>query len=919
VTVRLTLPVFPQVKDRPPFPLIATVAPLGVGVVLVVVTGSLMSLAFAILGPIIAVGTLVDGRRSRRRDLRRSRERFHQELERTRDLIAAAQAEERAGLEARYPAATNDPVWDDPAQPAVRIGHGSVPSALEVEHPTDNNADSEFSETVRALIDVASTVPDAPVVVDSSRVLTVVGSPTLARPLFRSIAVQLAARLSPATHTVVASEQAESWIGDLPHAPSVRASSPHGADRSANEAAATSRPVLDFVEFRSAAGEHVGVRLSAESVGIAGTIVRVTPRGARLDSVGAIPVSVATVVETMTAEEARAWAQRSRAMATRLGIRADGADLPETVAFESLEQVEPALAATLGCGASGPIVLDLVAHGPHAVIGGTTGSGKSELLVTWLLGMAARRPPSAVAFLLFDFKGGSSFGAVPRIPHCVGLVTDLDARAAKRALESLGAELRYRERTLAEAGARSIDDLDGGSLPRLVVVVDEFASVAETFPELYAVFADVAARGRSLGVHLVLCTQRPAGIVRDAVMANIGLRISLRVTNAADSIAVLGSDAAARLVGQPLGRACVAQAGQPVTTVQVALASDADVEGVGARWATHASARRPWRDPLPAVVEPETVFEMAREAGRGLASSSKPFGLIDLPAEQAQPAAFWDPVHEGSLVVVGGTASGKTGALAAATLNRSSCWVPADVEGAWDALSSPPEDTLIVVDDLDLLLARFGVDYEREVVERLIGIARDPRRRLAMSTQRLVAGAHLVAQECESRLLLRVQSRQEHVIAGGSGIDFDNDVQHGGGLWRGHRIQVAAVQPPTRSTPAKSPQLAVAGLVIAVSSRPAQVREHARAAGHRVVELASLSDDDRGPALVVADPEGWQSAYPTLTRLRAACPLVFHGCSLADFRAISRLRELPPPLADPATSLWLVDAGIVSRVRLDAS
>src|SRR5690606_29545738 len=137
------------------------------------------------------------------------------------------------------------------------------------------------------------------------------------------------------------------------------------------------------------------------------------------------------------------------------------------------------------------------------------------------------------------------------------------------------------------------------SLPRLVIVVDEFAALLALDPELHALFADLAARGRSLGVHLVLCTQRPAGAVRDAVLANAELRISLRVNNRADSEAVIGTAAAAELPARPRGRAAVRLPGRPVQLVQVALASAQDAAVVAARWAGAPPPRRPWCEPLP--------------------------------------------------------------------------------------------------------------------------------------------------------------------------------------------------------------------------------------------------------------------------------------------------------------------------------
>ncbi|WP_268904838.1 FtsK/SpoIIIE domain-containing protein, partial [Clavibacter zhangzhiyongii] len=242
-----------------------------------------------------------------------------------------------------------------------------------------------------------------------------------------------------------------------------------------------------------------------------------------------------------------------------------------------------ALAAVVGVGHDGPVAIDLVADGPHAVVAGTTGSGKSELLVTWMAALAAAHPPEEVTVLLVDFKGGAAFDPLLVLPHAVGLVTDLDGQGARRALESLRAEIRHRERTLREAGARDVDDpAAAGVLPRLVIVVDELAALLADQDGLHEVVADIAARGRSLGMHLVLCTQRPAGVVRDAVLANCDLRLSLRVNNEADSRALLGTPEAASLGDAPVGRCLIGAHGGPARPFQVAVATADDLARVAA-------------------------------------------------------------------------------------------------------------------------------------------------------------------------------------------------------------------------------------------------------------------------------------------------------------------------------------------------
>ena len=207
------------------------------------------------------------------------------------------------------------------------------------------------------------------------------------------------------------------------------------------------------------------------------------------------------------------------------------------------------LRAIVGQSAQGTFSLDLRADGPHALVGGTTGAGKSELLQAWILGMAAAHSPQRVTFLLVDYKGGSAFRDCVELPHTVGLVTDLSPHLVRRALASLSAELRYREHLLARHRAKDLVELERrgevDAPPSLVIVVDEFAALVQEVPEFVEGVVNVAQRGRSLGLHLILATQRPAGVIKDNLRANTNLRLALRVADENDSSDVLGSTVAA--------------------------------------------------------------------------------------------------------------------------------------------------------------------------------------------------------------------------------------------------------------------------------------------------------------------------------------------------------------------------------------
>ncbi|QXC61417.1 FHA domain-containing protein [Aquihabitans sp. G128] len=258
-----------------------------------------------------------------------------------------------------------------------------------------------------------------------------------------------------------------------------------------------------------------------------------------------------------------------------------GLDDPDPAAILerwSANPVDPPPATPIGMGERGAVVIDLATDGPHTLIGGTTGSGKSELLRSLVAGLAAGNDPDHLVFVLVDYKGGSAFDECARLPHTVGMVTDLDESLGERALRSLEAELRRRERVLREAGTQDLPAYLAarsplGPLPRLVVVVDEFATLATELPDFLGALVGVAQRGRSLGVHLVLATQRPQGAVNANIKANTNLRIALRVQDQQDSTDIIDRPDAASISRTTPGRAQVRSGPGEVEAVQTALST----------------------------------------------------------------------------------------------------------------------------------------------------------------------------------------------------------------------------------------------------------------------------------------------------------------------------------------------------------
>ena len=186
--------------------------------------------------------------------------------------------------------------------------------------------------------------------------------------------------------------------------------------------------------------------------------------------------------------------------------------------------------------------------GPHGLIAGTTGSGKSELLQTLVCALAIEHHPYFLNFMLIDFKGASTFGVFEKLPHVVGLVSNLDKLSANRALEALNAENLRRQRFLKEQNVEEIVEyhqrlISNGTIldplvypmPHLFIVVDEFAQMASEMPGFLDRLNEIARVGRSLGIHLILATQRPAGIVKDEMRANLNFRICLKVQTIDDS------------------------------------------------------------------------------------------------------------------------------------------------------------------------------------------------------------------------------------------------------------------------------------------------------------------------------------------------------------------------------------------------
>ena len=207
----------------------------------------------------------------------------------------------------------------------------------------------------------------------------------------------------------------------------------------------------------------------------------------------------------------------------------------------------------LGVSSGGSLNIGLSEHGPHWLLGGTTGAGKSQLLRSLVLSAALRYPPERLGLILVDFKGSAGLGPLAQLPHALSVLSNFDVSEVERALEFLRADIHRREVDLQALGVNSYRDYlascqAAGTTPRypeLLIVVDEFRMLIDSMPDAMAELMRIATIGRSLGLHLVLATQRPQGAISQDIRANIATSICLRVASAQDSYNLLEHESAA--------------------------------------------------------------------------------------------------------------------------------------------------------------------------------------------------------------------------------------------------------------------------------------------------------------------------------------------------------------------------------------
>lgn len=474
------------------------------------------------------------------------------------------------------------------------------------------------------------------------------------------------------------------------------------------------------------------------------------------------------------------------ALASLLDLEAGptfASQLQEPKAATKFTQADPSastksptqLRACLGVGAAGQAWVDLVTDGPHALVVGTTGAGKSELLTSWLVQLAWSQPPEALQLILVDYKGGTCLGPLKRLPHCVDLLTDLEPAATTRAIEAISAQLRRREQILRKSNCKDITEYeqlchhqpDLVPLARMLVVVDEFATLAATQEELLEHLLRLAAQGRSLGMHLILATQHPHGALSTSITANAALRVCLRMLDASEGAPLLGHGDLPDLPRAP-GFLCLStQRGHfrcpyAGTAQESAVWIDACVKAAQAL----PPCQSPWLAPPPANLTFTQAQQLLSAHGapapaKGVASSlvsnrqNLALALCDLPEQLAYGAFNWDSATP--LGIFGTSASGRSAALRQLANSASQAGlvtheISADLNqlplpnaalaGSQLETSHPCEvlrltqlalegrlrDQLLLIDDLDCVGEAIdtvlGLGEGRDVLEKLVNASR---------------------------------------------------------------------------------------------------------------------------------------------------------------------------------------------------
>lgn len=845
----------PAPGRRTSVPVVGLLAPLLVAGVIAIVVPSPTMIILALLAPIMSLATLADSAWQNRRR-RRADDRAGALRDQRSDAERALEAEQQRGLLTELHPTAMRIVAGFADDRSARHGLGS------------------FRLRLGESVDAAAGAPESwPVLHDGSISVGIVGPAPAVRAVARGYLIQL-------SHGIAASELSLS-IDEPDLWPVTEAPGPAAG------------PTLRVVSSPGLAPAPV-IALARSIPGLPSPLQCIL----ELDDSGVAVLSrpdhprTRVRLELVSRAAAQQWLARQ--------AQADGemiAPLPRELDRRSLEAMVPGpdsaalpVAVCIRDGRQAALELDLVSDGPHAVIAGTTGSGKTEFLLAWVAALVEHHRPEQLGILFIDFKGGTGFADFEHLPHCVGLITDLDVSAAARALDSLRAEIRRREGALRQAGVRDIAQCPG--LARLVVIVDEYAAMVEAFPTLHALFTDLSARGRALGMHLIICTQRPSGVVRDSLLANCAIRISFRVTEAAESRALLGVSGAEALPSDAPGR------------MLVRVGSGTAILAHAARQLGPVRARAgqrppvPWMPPLPPLVR---LTDLERSGDGGLA-----IALADLTAQQRH-GVFSHHSASGALVILGAAGSGRSGAMDAIA-QLSGTAVIRDVEALWDAVMS--DTGSLVIDDLDLLVQSTPMPWQQVLADTLAQrLRRSPAAGdlVALSAARLTGPLQALAALAGDTVQLRGLGDGTPSMIGGEALG------PGAGWWRGVRVQLGKADARAPGRAARFAELALTpGLAVVTDDQDETALLLSRRGYH--VAPPGVPTTEAMTARI-ADAATWLREWAALQQAVGHGSLLVVGGTPAELRALTGRSALPPVL-DGSDRAWLLTGRRIDRVRL---
>lgn len=764
----------PPAKQRPsPLPWTMVLMPMVLGLAMLARTRSAYTLVFLLAWPAIGLGGWLMQRRQAKRDFEADLAAWRHDLDETLTQLDEQAVRQRLRSHDDHPdpdtvrarAAAGDPrTWaraeDRSEFLTARIGLGPVPAMLA--GTLKDGGDRDVRRGALAELASRAELDDMPVLIDlaAHSTIAVTGPEAEVDDLVRSLVLRLAHDHSPHDLSVAGcfgTDRAhhEAWLRWLPHAgPRVGGAAPVAVGPRAatalldqlaaeeetrghtlclvDELSGVPRRTLEAIAAQAPErGLHLLWLGTDPGVVPAATGLLVDLKGGRVSTADRVEQVRLTTPDVATLDQA--W-RGARAMTgyvdeaallpastaipsvVRLPeVSTDLADLDDTAAVLDRWHRASGLRAQIGAGVDGVVTVDLREDGPHGLVAGTTGSGKSELLQSLICSLALNNPPSRISFLLVDYKGGAAFRECADLPHTVGYITDLTPALVARALTSLSAEIATREHLLGKYGVKDLVQLErehpDAAPPSLLICVDEFAALTAEVPDFVDGMVNIAQRGRSLGMHVLLATQRPAGVVTGNIRANTDLRIALRVSSVDDSSDVIDTGEAARISRRTPGRAWIRRTGHgtaelvqsawvgareplagpgsvvrvepftasacatPTSSPDVRLDPRTDLERcvttINAAF-TSSGARtppKPWLPPLPEELLLDVVALRAASADRP--SGRVELGRVDDPQAQRQPAWVVDYAAAGHLLVHGASGSGKTELLRTVALSAS--------------------------------------------------------------------------------------------------------------------------------------------------------------------------------------------------------------------------------------------------------